>query len=96
MVLIFSLSQVIFYSTRIFQSAGLKDDVPVYATLGMGVINVLMTIVSMVLVEKAGRKTLHLFGLAGMMIITLLLTICMALTVSTVKVLMSETIKLYY
>ena len=53
-----------------------------YATLGMGTINVLMTVVSMVLVEKAGRKTLHLFGLGGMAIVTLLLTVCIALTVS--------------
>lgn len=76
------LFQVIFYSTGIFQNAGLEKEAAVYATLGMGTINVLMTIVSMVLVEKAGRKTLHLVGLGGMMVITLLLTICLALTVS--------------
>lgn len=76
------INAVIFYSTDIFQNAGLQKEAAIYATLGMGTINVLMTIVSMVLVERAGRKTLHLTGLAGMMIITLLLTICLALTPS--------------
>ncbi|XP_035219475.1 solute carrier family 2, facilitated glucose transporter member 1-like isoform X1 [Stegodyphus dumicola] len=74
------INAVIFYSTEIFMNAGLPKETAVYATLGMGTINVLMTIVSMVLVEKAGRRTLHMFGLAGMMIISLLLTICLALT----------------
>ncbi|GIX74475.1 solute carrier family 2, facilitated glucose transporter member 2 [Caerostris extrusa] len=46
----------------------------------MGTVNVLMTVVSMLLVEKAGRKTLLLIGLIGMMVVTTLLTISMALT----------------
>lgn len=75
------INAVIFYSTDIFKKAGLVKKDAIFATLGMGTINVLMTSVSMVLVEKAGRKTLHLFGLGGMMVITLLLTICLALTV---------------
>ncbi|XP_054710131.1 solute carrier family 2, facilitated glucose transporter member 1-like isoform X2 [Uloborus diversus] len=74
------INAVIFYSTDIFKNAGLSQQVAIYATLGMGTINVLMTIVSMVLVEKAGRRTLHLIGLAGMMVVILILTICMALT----------------
>lgn len=47
----------------------------------MGSINVLMTLVSLVLVERAGRRTLHLFGLGGMMVMTVLLTICLAFQV---------------
>ena len=53
--------------------------------MGMGAINVLMTIVSLVLVEKAGRKTLLLLGFGGMAIDTLLLTIAMNFTVSTIN-----------
>lgn len=45
----------------------------------MGVINVLMTLISLVLVERAGRRTLHLFGLGGMAVTTVILTICLAL-----------------
>jgi SP family facilitated glucose transporter-like MFS transporter 1 len=40
----------------------------------MGAVNVLMTVVSMFIVERAGRKTLLLVGFAGMCCTTLLLT----------------------
>ncbi|KAJ3653795.1 hypothetical protein Zmor_013028 [Zophobas morio] len=74
------INAVIFFSTSIFQQSGLKDDSATFATMGMGAINVLMTIVSLVLVEKAGRKTLLLLGFGGMAIDTLLLTIAMNFT----------------
>ncbi|KAG8201865.1 hypothetical protein JTE90_027345 [Oedothorax gibbosus] len=76
------INAVIFYSTEIFINAGLSNQAAISATLGMGSVNVLMTVVSMVLVDKAGRKTLHLVGLAGMMVLTLILTISLALTPS--------------
>lgn len=62
--------------------SGLDKDAAKYATLAMGSINVLMTIVSLVLVEKAGRKTLLLVGFVGMTIDTFLLAIAMKFAVS--------------
>ncbi|XP_054160485.1 solute carrier family 2, facilitated glucose transporter member 1-like isoform X1 [Oppia nitens] len=73
------INAVIFFSTSIFEKAGLNKSAALYATLGIGVINVLMTIVSLVLVEKSGRKTLLLTGLGGMMFTTIVLTFCLAL-----------------
>lgn len=73
------INAVIFFSTDIFGRAGLKDSSALYATMGMGVINVLMTLVSLVLVEKAGRRTLLLAGMAGMTVCTTVLTFCLAL-----------------
>lgn len=58
--------------------AQLDDKSAQYATLGMGAVNVFMTLISMVIVEKAGRKTLLLVGFAGMCCTTILLTICLA------------------
>jgi SP family facilitated glucose transporter-like MFS transporter 1 len=72
------INAVIFFSTDIFEKAGLDKSAALYATMGMGVINVLMTIVSLVLVEKSGRRTLLLTGLAGMFFTTIILTICLA------------------
>ncbi|KAF8790704.1 Solute carrier family 2 like protein [Argiope bruennichi] len=72
------INAAIFFSTDIFLSAGLSDANALNATLGMGSINVVMTIVSLFLVEQAGRRTLHLCGLGGMMTMTILLTICLA------------------
>jgi SP family facilitated glucose transporter-like MFS transporter 1 len=67
-----------FFSTKIFRMAQLDDKSAQYATLGMGAVNVFMTLISMVIVEKAGRKTLLLVGFAGMCCTTILLTICLA------------------
>ncbi|XP_015917703.1 solute carrier family 2, facilitated glucose transporter member 1 [Parasteatoda tepidariorum] len=72
------INAAIFFSTDIFLSAGLTAEKALNATLGMGSINVVMTIVSLVLIERAGRRTLLLTGLAGMMVMTILLTICLA------------------
>jgi len=41
----------------------------------MGVVNVVMTVVSMSLIEKAGRRILHLVGLGGMFIAASLLSV---------------------
>lgn len=73
------INAAIFFSTEVFKSAGLSDAVALYSTLGMGCINVAMTLVSLVLIEKAGRRTLHLTGLAGMAVTTVVLTICLSL-----------------
>lgn len=45
----------------------------------MSIINVIMTLVSLILVERAGRRTLHLFGLGGMCVTTIILAFCLAL-----------------
>lgn len=97
------LPQVFYYSTGIFDSAGVKQ--PIYATIGAGVVNTVFTIVSvgnpgvllapslrafvkvrarhcspvcplqLFLVEKAGRRTLHLLGLGGMAVSALVMTV---------------------
>jgi hypothetical protein len=70
-----------YFSTGIFISAGLSEETSQYGTLGMGGMNVLMTIVSLAIIEKAGRKTLMLIGLVGMMFDLIFLTVCLALKV---------------
>ncbi|XP_051921118.1 solute carrier family 2, facilitated glucose transporter member 3-like [Hippocampus zosterae] len=75
------INAVFYYSTGIFASAGVTQ--PIYATIGAGVVNTVFTVVSLFLVEKAGRRTLHLIGLAGMAISALLMTISLSLVKST-------------
>ncbi|XP_054709972.1 solute carrier family 2, facilitated glucose transporter member 1-like [Uloborus diversus] len=72
------INAAFFFSNDIFLSAGLSRDSALNATLGLGIINVLMTLISLALIERAGRRTLHLVGLGGMMTMTILLTICLA------------------
>ncbi|KAL8198592.1 UNVERIFIED_CONTAM: Solute carrier 2, facilitated glucose transporter member 1 [Gekko kuhli] len=71
------INAVFYYSTKIFSKAGVKQ--PVYATIGAGVVNTASTVVSLFVVERAGRRTLHLIGLAGMAGCAVLMTIALAL-----------------
>ena len=43
--------------------------------------NVAMTVISLILIEKAGRKTLMLSGLGGMLVCTTCLLICLIVKV---------------
>ncbi|KAL4705072.1 hypothetical protein ACJJTC_002720 [Scirpophaga incertulas] len=69
------INAVIFFSTDIFRKANLDEAQSQYATLGMGAMNVVMTIISLFLVEVAGRKTLLLAGFGGMIVCTVLLCV---------------------
>ena len=69
------INAAIFFSTAIFKSAGLTEEDSQSATLGMGAMNVAMTFVSLILIEKAGRKTLMLAGLVGMLAMTIMLLV---------------------
>ncbi|KAK5621756.1 Solute carrier 2, facilitated glucose transporter member 1 [Crenichthys baileyi] len=71
------INAVFYYSTRIFEKAGVKQ--PIYATIGAGVVNTAFTVVSLFVVERAGRRTLHLLGLMGMAGSAILMTIALAL-----------------
>ncbi|KAI2655365.1 Solute carrier family 2, facilitated glucose transporter member 3 [Labeo rohita] len=75
------INAVIYYSTEIFRSAGITG--PVFATIGVGAVNTLFTVISLFLVERAGRRTLHMIGLAGMTFCTLLMTISLKLVNTT-------------
>jgi len=74
------INAAIFFSTSIFETAGLDNTASQSATLGMGAMNVAMTFVSLVLIEKAGRKTLMIAGLIGMLTMTTLLLISLLLS----------------
>ncbi|VVC30270.1 Sugar/inositol transporter,Major facilitator superfamily domain,Major facilitator, sugar transporter- [Cinara cedri] len=69
------INAVMFFSTKIFEMAGMSKDGAKYATLGMGSLNVIMTLISLFLVEMSGRKTLLLIGFSSMFVDTVLLTI---------------------
>jgi MFS transporter, SP family, galactose:H+ symporter len=66
------INTVIYYTPKIFQMAGFASATgAILATLGIGAINVLVTIFSTWLLDKAGRRILLLIGAGGM-------TLCLA------------------
>ncbi|XP_043918979.1 solute carrier family 2, facilitated glucose transporter member 1 [Protopterus annectens] len=71
------INAVFYYSTSIFIKAGVQQ--PVYATIGAGVVNTAFTVVSLFVVERAGRRTLHLLGLGGMAACAVLMTVALKL-----------------
>lgn len=69
------INAVFYYSTSIFLDSGLSQESAKGATIGIGVIMVVMTIVTIPLMDRAGRRTLHLSGLGGMFVFSIILTI---------------------
>ena len=63
------INTVIYYAPTIFQLAGLHSaSAAILATVGVGVVNVLLTIVALRMLDRAGRRPLLLWGLVGMVI----------------------------
>ncbi len=63
------INTVIYYAPLIVQSAGIPTaSGAILATAGIGLVNVLMTIVAMWLIDHAGRRPLLLIGIAGMIL----------------------------
>jgi SP family galactose:H+ symporter-like MFS transporter len=63
------INTIIYYAPQIFQKAGLDNaTTALAATIGIGAINVLSTLVAIWLVDRIGRKPLLLAGLAGMIV----------------------------
>jgi MFS transporter, SP family, galactose:H+ symporter len=63
------INTVIYYAPTILQSAGISSaSGAILATAGIGVVNVIMTLVSMWLIDRMGRRPLLLIGTAGIII----------------------------
>jgi MFS transporter, SP family, galactose:H+ symporter len=61
------INTVIYYAPTIFQLAGLQShSAAILATAGVGVVNVLLTVVALELLDRLGRRPLLLSGLIGM------------------------------
>jgi len=81
------VNSVIFYSTKIFGFAGVSQSI--LATVSVGVVNVCMTLVSVILVDRLGRRSLLLIG-TGVMVFALTLNGIVLLTLNG-----SETVQGY-
>ena len=63
------INTIIYYTATIFQAAGFTDTLgALYATIGVGVVNFVMTFVAIFFTDKLGRKPLLYAGLLGVTI----------------------------
>jgi SP family galactose:H+ symporter-like MFS transporter len=61
------INTVIYYAPTIFKFAGLSSAAAaILASVGVGVVNVVLTVVAMLLIDRVGRRPLLLVSLAGM------------------------------
>lgn len=61
------IDAILYYAPKIFEEVGIGGTLgPILATVGIGAINVLATVLAMWLVDRVGRRPLLLWGLAPM------------------------------
>ena len=59
------INALLYYSNSIFASAGFSSNSAALQTVGVGLVNLLATLLGMSLIDKLGRKTLMLIGSVG-------------------------------
>lgn len=59
------INAFLYYSPRIFEGAGLGSDSAFLSSVGVGVVNVVFTLVGMALIDRLGRKQLMFIGSVG-------------------------------
>ena len=59
------INTIIYYAPTIMEATGLEASVSILATLGVGIVNVIFTAVSLLIIDRVGRKPLLLVGLTG-------------------------------
>lgn len=71
------INTVIYYSPKIFLMAGFDGAISaIWAAVGVGVVNLLFTVVSVYFVDRLGRRKLYFVGLTGIFVSLLLLGLC--------------------
>ena len=71
------INTIIYYAPSIFQQAGMTS--PLLPTIGIGVVNVLATIVALLLLDQVGRRKLLLVGLGIMLLCLVAITIALSM-----------------
>ena len=73
------LGAMLFYSTNFFEMAGIDSESSQFATIGVGAIIFIMTLVSVPLMDKLGRRPLFLVGSIGEIICHIVTTVALKL-----------------
>ncbi|MGA8855426.1 MAG: sugar porter family MFS transporter [Christiangramia sp.] len=62
------INAFLYYAPRIFESAGLGESTALLSSIGIGIVNLLFTLLGVFLIDKLGRKQLMIFGSIGYII----------------------------
>lgn len=72
---IIGINAIIYYAPTIFNKAGLGSSTSILGTVGIGTVNVIVTIIAIQIVDKINRKTLLVIGNAGMVLSLIIMTV---------------------
>jgi len=72
---IIGINAIIYYAPTIFSKAGLGDATSILGTVGIGTVNVLITIVAIMIIDKVDRKRLLVIGNIGMVASLLIMAV---------------------
>ena len=73
---------MVYFSTEIFGGVGMTEDAATCTTLGFSSVLIVMTVLSLFLVDSVGRRRMMLFSFTGMAIFTLILLYTLVAAVS--------------
>ncbi len=62
------INAIIYYAPRIFEMTGLGNSSALISTVGIGVLNLVFTLIGMMLIDRSGRKFLMFIGSFGLII----------------------------
>ena len=62
------INAFLYYAPRIFEAAGLGESTALLSSIGIGIVNLLFTILGVILIDKLGRKKLMYIGSIGYII----------------------------
>lgn len=62
------INAIIYFAPRIFETAGLAASSALLASVGIGVTNLIVTVVGVLLIDRVGRRALMLIGTAGYLV----------------------------
>lgn len=69
------VNAVLYYGPGIFEQSGLSGGDALYYQVMVGLVNVMTTILALLIIDKVGRKQLVYFGVSGMIISLLMISI---------------------
>ena len=74
------INTIIYYSPKIFLMSGFADaQAAVWASVSVGVVNVVFTILSLFMIDKLGRRKLYFIGVSGIVVALIAMGTCFAL-----------------
>ncbi|MDT0690970.1 sugar porter family MFS transporter [Salegentibacter sp. F188] len=62
------INALLYYAPRIFEAAGLGESTALLSSIGVGIINLIFTLIGVYLIDRVGRKKLMLVGSIGYII----------------------------